>query len=254
MAQPMIECPECSKKHRAAGFEERVAKCKATREKREAKEAAKQAEIDRRRDNARQLPIKTFIRQGMVEGWPWEGANSILAAMKKDYPPPFGGAMGGRPWDITTMLYLDSIELEESWGMRALDIAELRAEKFVLGSWVSKYPPLERVNALSTHQIHLLDDPEEPAGDGEMVVVGGVVSQPKRKTTKRGDAYGRFRLEGDAGGVDVICFPPMYDRVKNLIALDRIVMVAGRVDRTFSFQINAEDVCRPEDIEDKAVA
>jgi hypothetical protein len=248
MGAAMIPCPECGKKHRAAGWEEAVSKCKAGREKREAREARKQAEIDRRFAVRDAVPVRSFIRDGMLAGRSWEGANSILAGLKKDYPPPWGGLVVGRAWTLWDVLEIDSHELVPSWNMPLGQIVELRFEKFVLGDFVSAQPPLDAVRAMSSHRVVMLDDPETPADDGEQVVVGGIIRTTTRKTTKRGDPYSRFRLDAGDAGVDVVAFPPMYDRVKELIAVDRIVMVVGRVDRTFTFQIRASDILRPESV------
>ena len=63
-----------------------------------------------------------------------------------------------------------------------------------------------------------------------MRTVGGVVTALARKYTKRGEPYAQFRLEGLAGGVDVVAFPSVYEAVPGLIETDRIVLATGRID------------------------
>ena len=68
-----------------------------------------------------------------------------------------------------------------------------------------------------------------------------------RKYTKRGEPYAQFRLEGLAGGVDVVAFPSVYEAVPGLIETDRIVLVTGRIDlRGRELQIRANEVREPD--------
>ena len=80
----------------------------------------------------------------------------------------------------------------------------------------------------------------------DLVRVGGIIGAVARKYTKRGEAYAQFRLEGLAGGVEVVAFPSVYEAVPGLIEVDRIVLVAGRIDlRGRELQIRATEVKEP---------
>jgi DNA polymerase-3 subunit alpha len=68
-----------------------------------------------------------------------------------------------------------------------------------------------------------------------------------RKFTKRGEPYAQFRLEDLAGGVDVLAFPNVYEKVPQLIEVDRIVLAKGRIDlRGRELQIRAVEVREPD--------
>ena len=67
-------------------------------------------------------------------------------------------------------------------------------------------------------------------GDGDLVTVGGIIGSLARKYTKRGEPYAQFRLEGLAGGVEVIAFPGVYEAVPQLDRADTIVL-SHRSDR-----------------------
>jgi DNA polymerase-3 subunit alpha len=55
-----------------------------------------------------------------------------------------------------------------------------------------------------------------------------------------------FRLEDLTGGVGVVAFPSVYDKVPGLIEPDRILLVKGRVDlRGRELQLAAIDVSEP---------
>ena len=102
---------------------------------------------------------------------------------------------------------------------------------------------LDHLAAQATHEITVLDS----LGDGDLVTVGGIIGAFARKYTKRGEPYAQFRLEGLAGGVEVVAFPSVYDAVPDLMAADRIVLVTGRIDlRGRELQIRAVEVKEPD--------
>ncbi|HEX6845073.1 MAG TPA: DNA polymerase III subunit alpha [Actinomycetota bacterium] len=122
----------------------------------------------------------------------------------------------------------------------------LSKEKEMLGQFVTDHPLLgieDRVRAQATHEIRALED----LGDGDLVTVGGIIGAFARKYTKRGEPYAQFRLEGLAGGVEVVAFPSVYEAVPELMEPDRIVLVTGRIDlRGRELQIRASEVKEPD--------
>ena len=122
----------------------------------------------------------------------------------------------------------------------------LREEKEVLGQFVTDHPLLgvqERLAAQTTHEIGDLED----LGDGDLVTIGGIIGSVQRKYTKRSEPYAQFRLEGLAGGAQVIAFPSIYEAVPGLIEPDRIVVVSGRIDlRGRQLQIRANEIREPD--------
>jgi DNA polymerase-3 subunit alpha len=106
----------------------------------------------------------------------------------------------------------------------------LSREKEMLGQFVTDHPLLEVQDALQarcTHDIAEL----ELAPDGELVVIGGIIGSLSRRYTRRGEPYAQFRLEGLAGGVEVVAFPSVYEAAPEILEVDEIVVVTGRVDR-----------------------
>jgi len=121
----------------------------------------------------------------------------------------------------------------------------LSKEKEMLGQFVTDHPLLgikDQLAAQTTCQIPDLEDRD----DGELVVLGGIIGALSRKFTKRGEPYAQFRLEGLTGGVEVVAFPSVYEAVPELIESDRVVLVAGRIDRRGrELQIRAAEVKEP---------
>jgi DNA polymerase-3 subunit alpha len=118
----------------------------------------------------------------------------------------------------------------------------LREEKEVLGQFVTDHPLLGVQDLLAAQTTHEMGDLES-LGDGDLVTIGGIIGSVQRKYTKRSEPYAQFRLEGLAGGAQVIAFPSVYEAVPGLIDPDRIVLVSGRIDlRGRELQIRANEV------------
>jgi DNA polymerase III subunit alpha len=121
----------------------------------------------------------------------------------------------------------------------------LSKEKEMLGQFVTDHPLLGVEDALRAQTTHRIDEMPD-LGDGDLVNVGGIIGTLTRKYTKRGEPYAQFRLEGLAGGVEVIAFPGVYEAVPHLIRQDEIVLVTGRIDRRGrELQIRANEVKEP---------
>jgi DNA polymerase-3 subunit alpha len=121
----------------------------------------------------------------------------------------------------------------------------LREEKEVLGQFVTDHPLLGVQDLLAAQTTHEIGD-LEALGDGDLVTIGGIIGAVQRKYTKRSEPYAQFRLEGLAGGTQVMAFPSIYEAVPGLIEADRIVLVSGRIDlRGRELQIRANEIREP---------
>ena len=85
----------------------------------------------------------------------------------------------------------------------------LRLEKETLGLYVSEHP-LERVSAELRRKTDCTLPELERRRDGEIVVVGGIVSGLKQLTTKRGDPMVFVTLDDPTGSAEVVVFNSTY--------------------------------------------
>jgi DNA polymerase-3 subunit alpha len=138
-----------------------------------------------------------------------------------------------------------ALDVDEVTILADLEFAKplfLKHEKEMLGQFVTDHPLLGLEEALAAQVTHEIGD-LELLGDGDLVTIGGIIGGVFRRFSKRGEPYAQFRLEGLAGGAEVVAFPSVYEADPDLIATDRIVLVTGRIDlRGRELQIRASEV------------
>jgi DNA polymerase-3 subunit alpha len=105
----------------------------------------------------------------------------------------------------------------------------LRLEKETLGLYVSEHP-LSGVRDQLRWKTDATLSELERRRDGEVVTVGGIVSDVKHLTTKRGDPMVFLTLDDPTGAAEVVVFNSAYQAARDLCVTDRILVVKGRVD------------------------
>lgn len=65
--------------------------------------------------------------------------------------------------------------------------------------------------------------------DGNLVIIGGIISEVSRKLTKNNDRMAFLRVEDLYAGIEVIVFPKTFEKYKELIEEDNMVLVKGRI-------------------------
>src|SRR5947207_8007739 len=105
----------------------------------------------------------------------------------------------------------------------------LRLEKETLGLYVSDPPRSSVRNELRQKTDATLAELERRR-DGEIVTVGGIVSDVKHLTTKKGEPMVFLRLDDVTGGAEIVVFNSTYAAASELCVPDRILIVKGRVD------------------------
>ena len=122
----------------------------------------------------------------------------------------------------------------------------LRAEKEMLGLYVSDHPLMGAESVLRRHVECSIADLAE-LDDGSMRTVAGVVTGLQRKYTKRGDLMATFVLEDLAAAIEVMVFPKTMLQYGELLDADAIVVIKARVDgRDDTPKLMAMEITRPE--------
>jgi len=122
----------------------------------------------------------------------------------------------------------------------------LALEKEMLGLYVSDHPLMGAERALRRYTDSTLSDLKE-AREGEMRVVGGIVTTLARKYTKRGDLMATFVLEDLGSAMEVMVFPRTMTDYGHTLEDDAIVCVRGRLDQRDDVpKMIAMEITRPE--------
>jgi DNA polymerase-3 subunit alpha len=105
----------------------------------------------------------------------------------------------------------------------------LRMEKETLGVYVSEHP-LQAIREQLRRKTDCGLAEAEKRRDGEVVTVGGLVGAVKHLTTKKGEPMVFMRLDDLTGSTEVVVFNSVYAAARDLIELDSVLIVKGRVD------------------------
>jgi len=125
---------------------------------------------------------------------------------------------------LTSGSYYEAVPEEE------FDKSELlHMEKESLGLWVSEHP-LSAVKDQLRRKTDCAITELERRRDGEIVLVGGIVSSLKQLTTKKGEPMVFATVEDLSGAVEVVAFNSVYAAARDELVQDRVLIVKGRVD------------------------
>ena len=139
---------------------------------------------------------------------------------------------------IGQITFMDMVATEE-FSVRELSVSDkpefprsqlLTFERETLGLYLSGHPLDEVRTVLDMINAVLINDlADEPRGSE--VVVAGLVSSIKTKTTRRGEEMGLMTLEDEAGKVVVRFFADVYQKCRGYIVSGELVVVYGRVNK-----------------------
>ncbi|MGI8794196.1 MAG: DNA polymerase III subunit alpha [Acidimicrobiales bacterium] len=109
-------------------------------------------------------------------------------------------------------------------------LPRLAFEKEMLGLYVSDHPLMGAESALRKLADCSIDEMRE-GNEGEVRVVGGVITSLSRKYTKKGDLMATFTLEDLDASIDAWVFPRTMLEFGSLLTDDAVVCVKARIDK-----------------------
>ncbi|OGG02448.1 DNA polymerase III subunit alpha [Candidatus Gottesmanbacteria bacterium RBG_16_52_11] len=106
----------------------------------------------------------------------------------------------------------------------------LAYEKELLGFYLTEHPLQSYASALSDQGVLPLS--EVTSGRvGERILIGGIITQVKKITTKTGNNEMAFvRIEDLHGNIEIVVFPKIFAQTSAIWRPDTVVVVSGRVD------------------------
>lgn len=118
------------------------------------------------------------------------------------------------------------------------DKAKLSMEKEIVGIYLSGHPlseyekVLDKYASTNSSEIAEIKEGHEETNlcDGSRVILGGIIIKKQNKITKNNNMMAFITLEDLYGTVEGIIFPKIYDRCKDILYEDNIVLVEGTID------------------------
>ncbi|MGB0384664.1 MAG: DNA polymerase III subunit alpha [Ardenticatenaceae bacterium] len=118
----------------------------------------------------------------------------------------------------------------------------LDEEKELLGIYISEHP-LQQVAAEVGNHITQFCGEVSDADIKNVVVIAGLLSELRVITTKKGQLMAFLKLEDLHGHIDVVVFPKLYEKTKDILEEDQILLVQGKVEsRNDSLNVLADKI------------
>ncbi len=106
----------------------------------------------------------------------------------------------------------------------------LSFEKETLGFYFSSHPLAGCKGELELYTDSTIEGLVEKE-DGSEVTIGGIVTELKEITTKKGDRMAFIRVEDLSGSVEVTLFSDLYKKVRDAISSERPLLIIGRLEK-----------------------
>ena len=111
----------------------------------------------------------------------------------------------------------------------ATESQTLSWERELLGLYVTAHPFAKIAESIRDVLPSLIQQIDR-AAEGELIKIVGMISAKREVRTKRGELMAFVTLEDESGNVEGIVFPRTYRDVKDLMTLDTLMLVRGRLD------------------------
>ncbi len=110
----------------------------------------------------------------------------------------------------------------------------LRWEKDLVGLYVTDHPLRALVDKFASANIRpsveLIEEGE--AANGRQVTIAGLVTEVRSIITKKGDPMAILTIEDITGTISAVMFPRTWDKFRDVVAVDTVLVVRGKADTT----------------------
>lgn len=196
----------------------------------------------------------TCINKRVVESLIKAGAFDCFGVYRSQlldvYEKVLDGISNERKRNIEGQMSLFSGVQDSKIMIRYPDIREfdkkhlLAMEKEMTGLYLTGHPLDQYERALRNQtsikisdivSVEVLEDdddslqPDSGVKDGDMVIIGGIITEISRKITRNNANMAFVKIEDLFSVIEVVVFPKTYEKCKGLIEEDGIVLVKGRV-------------------------
>lgn len=210
--------------------------------------------------------VESLILSGAFDAF---GINRrTLMAVHADYMDRISSASKKKD-NMQISLFGTVLDEDEGLELDYPDLSEysskekLTLEKTVLGIYLSGHPlsdykaQFEKFS-FNTSVLDFFEEDEDgnrtytEFKDGEHAVMGGIISEFKRLATRGGQNMAFVKVEDLYGQIEVICFPKVYEKSRDVLKEEQTVRISGKLQlKDGTPQIVADSVDKLEVIENE---
>lgn len=192
-----------------------------------------------------------FVNKRMVEGLISAGAFDCFDVKRSQLLSVYESVLdrankiAKQKQSMQMSLFGDIIE-EDNSDIDYPDIPELDTnerlskEKAVLGVYISGHPFEGYAHAFadctfSCAKLQVYEEDEDghrtytELTDGTQVTMGGIIGNYKKINTRSGSSMAFISVEDLFGSIECVAFPNVFDRIKTVLAPDKIVYITGKM-------------------------
>ena len=176
--------------------------------------------------------IESLIKAGSFDSL-WPNRAEVLATLDKAYEAgqkahkdresgqeSLFGSFGGDEVESSQ----ESMATTKAWS----ESEKLSYEKEILGFYFSGHPLTQFAAQLETLHTVKVEDLAERKGK---VSVAGIITELRKRQTRKGQLMAAFVLEDDTGTVETVAFPDLYQEVYEDVIEDTVVVVEASIRR-----------------------
>ena len=172
--------------------------------------------------------VESLIKAGAMDQF--GKRSSLLAAFSEIIERVHKGQMKKDSGQVSLFVTDESEEITDHLPeMEELSREELLLfEKQFLGFYITEHPLSNQINELEkrvSHRLNMLASQVKST-----VVVGGIITQVKKITTRNGGQEMAFvKIDDFTGSIELVVFPTVFERTKFTWISDKVVLVKGKV-------------------------
>ena len=124
----------------------------------------------------------------------------------------------------------------------------LSFEKELFGFYLTNHPMATALAVVSKQADKKIEDLDLELDSGNTYTFGGLITQFRGVTTKKGDAMGFGQFEDGTGSIEFVAFPRTFTAYQKLIQVDNVVILRAKVEnKEGSLQLIADRFGQPGD-------
>ena len=192
-------------------------------------------------DFANRMQVRELNKRAvecMIKAGAMDCFGKTRAALLEGYAPVLDGLTNSKKNNILgqTSLFaeIQEEEIDSIGNVKEYPLLKLLSmEKEMMGIYISGHPMQEyaelvrKSGAKST--LDILGE-EANVRDGETVTIAGMISARKDKLTKNNTYMSYITVEDMMGSIEVLVFPKIFERTRQLLGSSQPVIVRGRLD------------------------